>query len=245
MSDMGQAPNSYAETNDLTKDLVSNTIGVITQHIRENELSPGDRLPSESSVAKDLNVSRSVVREAFRSLAAMRLINLSTGRRATVANLDHGAMSLMIQHGVLTEQISVQQIYDVRRTIETRTVTLACLRRSDAEAKSILFHAEQMMALSHDASEVMEHDLAFHLEIAKASRNPVFTIIVGAFEGVSRESWPIGWKSRASEAQRTSMIQTHLDIADAIVAGDPTRAVEHLAVHFDASVKALLDAGLT
>jgi DNA-binding FadR family transcriptional regulator len=225
--------------------LVSETIGVITQHIRTHELGPGDRLPSENALATELNVSRSVVREAFRSLAAMRLINLSAGKRATVAQLDHGAMSLMIEHGVLTEQISVQQIYDVRRTIETRTVTLASLRRSEAEAKKIRVHANQMMENLDDAETVMEHDLAFHLAIAQASKNPVFAMIVGAFQGVSRQSWPIGWQIRNQQQLREASAQTHIDIADAIAIGDPQKAATLMKAHFDDSTKVLLDAGLT
>ena len=46
-------------------------------------------------------------------------------------------MSMVIEHGITTQQISVQQVYDVRRTIEMRTVALAALRRSDAEAAAI------------------------------------------------------------------------------------------------------------
>lgn len=241
---MGTRMQEIAETSGGT-DLVSNTIGVITQHIRTNELGPGDRLPSESNLAKELDVSRSVVREAFRSLAAMRLINLSAGKRATVANLDHGAMSLMIEHGVLTEQISVQQIYDVRRTIEMRTVTLASLRRTEAEAAVILDHANQMLACREDASQVMEHDLAFHVEIAKASRNPIFAMIVGAFQGVSRESWPIGWRNRVRPEQRMTMIRTHVNMAEAIATGDPEKANKLMAAHFDDSIKVLLDAGVS
>ena len=224
--------------------LVSNTIGVITQHIRMNELGPGDRLPSETNFAKELSVSRTVVREAFKSLAAMRLINLSAGKRATVAHLDHGAMSLMIELGVVTEQISVQQIYDVRRTIETRTVTLASLRRTEAEAQFIRHHAAQMLEHINDPDLVMEHDLAFHLEIAKASRNPVFAMIVGAFQGVSRQSWPVGWRSRSEASQRLAMTQIHIAIADAIATGDPQKANTLMTAHFDDSIKALLDAGL-
>ncbi|NRA87493.1 MAG: FadR family transcriptional regulator [Rhizobiales bacterium] len=225
-------------------DLVSKTIGVITQYIRKEALSPGDKLPSELNLAKELKVSRTVVREAFRSLAAIRLINLSAGKRATIAHLDHGAMSLMIEHGVLTEQISVQQIYDVRRTIEVRTVTLASLRRSEAEAKSIRYHAMQMMEHINAPDKAMEHDLAFHFEIAKASKNPVFAIIVGAFQGVSRQSWSIGWRNRTQHGQREEMIQTHIDIADAIVLGDPLKANELMSAHFDDSIKVLIDAGL-
>lgn len=225
--------------------LVSNTIGVITQHIRLNELGPGDRLPSETNLAKELSVSRTVVREAFKSLAAMRLINLSAGKRATVAHLDHGAMSLMIEHGVVTEQISVQQIYDVRRAIETRTVTLASLRRTEAEAQTILYHAAQMRTQVENPDLVMEHDLAFHLEIAKASRNPIFSMIVGAFQGVSRQSWSVGWRSRTEPSQRLAMAQTHVDIADAIATGDPQKANALMTTHFNDSIKALLDAGMS
>ena len=163
--------------------LVSNAIGAITAHIRMNELGPGDRLPSEAALSKELSVSRTVVREAFRSLAAMRLIDLSAGKRATVAQLDHGAMSLMIEHGIDTEQINVQQIYDVRRTIEVRTATLAALRRSNDEARLILAHAEAMRTNFDVSEKVMESDLAFHLEIARASKNPIFAMIVGAFQG--------------------------------------------------------------
>lgn len=225
--------------------MVSEAIGGITQHIRVHELGPGDRLPSEANFAKEMNVSRSVVREAYRSLAAMRIINLSPGKRATLAPLDHGAMSLMIEHGVLTEQISVQQIYHVRRTIETRTVTLASLRRTQAEAQAIRSHAALMMDHIDDAETVMEHDLAFHLAIAQAARNPVFAMIVGAFQGVSRQSWPIGWRIRTQAAQRIAHVQIHIDISDAIAVGDPQRAADLMQVHFDSSTKVLLDAGLT
>ena len=93
--------------------LVSTAIQAITQHIRSEGLAAGDPLPSEAAMTRQLNVSRTVVREAFRSLSAMRLIDMSAGRRATVAKLDTGAMSMVIEHGITTQQISVHQVYDV------------------------------------------------------------------------------------------------------------------------------------
>lgn len=225
--------------------LVGDAIGAITRHIRENDLMPGDRLPSEATLSKELNVSRTVVREAYRSLAAMRIIELATGKRATVSPIDHGAMSLIIEHGVHTDQINVQQIYDVRRTIETRIVTLASIRRSDAEAAEILAEAAAMRASIHDPDRLMEHDLAFHRALAKASKNPVFALIVGAFQGIARQTWPIGWKSRTTDEAREAMIATHEEIARAVAAGDPQKAVSAMAVHFDESVRALLSAGLS
>ena len=229
---------------DASPGLVSAAIQAITQHIRTEGLGPGDLLPSEADMTRRLNVSRTVVREALRSLSAMRLIDMSAGRRASVAKLDIGAMSMVIEHGVTTEQISVQQVYDVRRTIEMRTVALAALRRTDAEAAEIADRARLMRENCKKPEIVMEHDIAFHEAIAKASHNPVFALIVNAFSGVTRRTWVIGWRTRASEAEQLKMIEGHEDIARAIRDGDPRRAAEHMAEHFDKSVKALIDAGI-
>ncbi|MEQ1955883.1 FadR/GntR family transcriptional regulator [Mesorhizobium sp. CN2-181] len=224
--------------------LVSTAIQAITQHIRAENLGPGDLLPSEGDMTRRLNVSRTVVREAFRALSAMRLIDMNVGRRASVAKLDTGAMSMVIEHGVTTEQISVQQIYDVRRTIEMRTAALAALRRTDAEAAELEDRARQMRENHRMPAVVMEHDIAFHEMLAKASHNPVFSLIVNAFSGVTRRTWVIGWRSRASEEAQMEMIDGHMDIAAAVRAGDPRSATESMAKHFDKSLKALIEAGI-
>ena len=224
--------------------LVSAAIGAISAHIRAHDLMPGDRLPSEADLSRQLNVSRSVVREAFRSLAAIRIIDVAIGKRATVAQIDHGAMGLMMEHGLNTDQISVQQIYDVRRTIESRIATLASLRRTEGEAALILALAAQMRADRQDPALLMERDLAFHAALATACRNPVFQLIVGAFQGITRQTWPIGWKSRTSAVERDRMLAMHDDIAGAVAAGDPVAAATAMAVHFDESVRVLLAAGM-
>jgi DNA-binding FadR family transcriptional regulator len=225
--------------------LVSDAIGAIALRIRQDDLMPGDRLPSEAQLSKELNVSRTVVREAMRSLEAMRIVDLATGKRATVAHIDHGAMSIMIEHGVHTEQIGIQQIYDVRRTIETRIAPRAAIRRSDAEAAALVERAAAMRRLMADAPAMMEADLGFHATLARASRNPVFELIVGAFQGITRHTWPMGWKSRTTDEAREIMVATHEDIARAVAAGDPQGAAAAMAVHFDESVRALVSAGMS
>ena len=225
-------------------DFVGGAVTAIARFIRENDLKPGDRLPAEAKLSKDLQVSRTVIREALRSLAALRLVELGAGKRPTVAELDDASFSLTIEHGVVTDQIDIQQIYDARRTIEARTAALAALRRTEGEARAILGHAKAMEENFGNSDEVMEHDLAFHLAIAKASKNPVFALIIGAFQGVTRQTWPIGWKSRANDDERRAMNALHLDLAQAIAAGDPQSAADLMNRHFDQSIKALLNAGL-
>ncbi|MES3025759.1 MAG: FadR/GntR family transcriptional regulator [Pseudomonadota bacterium] len=227
------------------QDLVGAAVAAISRHIRSAELGPGDRLPSEADLGKSLGVSRTVVREALCSLSALRLVELKAGKRATVAGLEHDAISLMIGHGVHTEQISVHHIYDVRRCIETRTVVLAALRRSDAEAEQILECAHALRNSVSDPGLSMEHDLRMHQLIGQASRNPVFALIISAFTDVTRQTWPIGWRSHTSNAERAAMADLHVNIAQAIKDGDPAKAGELMGLHFDDSIKALAAAGIS
>ena len=225
-------------------DFVTGAIASITRLIRDKDMKPGDRLPAEAKLSEQLQVSRTVVREALRSLAALRLVDLGAGKRPTIAELDDASMALTIEHGVVTDQIDIQQIYDVRRTIEARTATLAALRRTELEAQLILGHAQAMEQAFGDPVAIMEHDLAFHAAIARASRNPVFALIIGAFQGVTRQTWPIGWKSRADDDERRAMNALHVALAQAIVDGDPEASARLMNRHFDQSIKALLTAGL-
>jgi DNA-binding FadR family transcriptional regulator len=224
--------------------LVSKVMHGIRQMIRAEGLKIGDSLPSETAIAERLGVSRAVVREAYRSMAALKLINIGIGRRARVSAVDHEVLALMIDHGVETNQITIQQILDVRRTIEMRTVALAAFRRNQREAREITALAAAMRADFHDTTKVMEHDIAFHETIAQASRNPMFALVVSSFHVVTRQTWHIGWKARVSDAERYEHVAVHEAIATAIETGDRTQAEAQMAAHFDNTVKLLLQSGI-
>jgi GntR family transcriptional regulator, transcriptional repressor for pyruvate dehydrogenase complex len=224
--------------------LVSKTVRAVHDLIHAEGLRTGEALPSETALALRFGVSRAVIREAFRSLAALKLIDLGTGRRARVAAPDGSVLALVLDHSVHIDQTSVQQILDVRRTIELRTVVLATLRRTDQEAASIAALAQAMDEDFHESARVMKHDIAFHEAIAVASKNPLFALIVGAFHVVTRQTWPIGWATRASDDDRRANVACHIEIARAITATDPRRAEKAMAEHFDNSVKVLLAAGI-
>jgi GntR family transcriptional regulator, transcriptional repressor for pyruvate dehydrogenase complex len=225
--------------------LVSQTMRVVNDHIRNTGLKLGNPIPSESAFAKQLGVSRAVVREAFRSLAAVGVIEIGNGRRARVGGIDETVLPIILNHAVLTDQVTILQIYDVRRTIEMRTVALAAMRRSPAEAAEISGLAASM---DHDfaiASAVMEHDISFHMSIARASKNPLFSLIVSSFRSVTHHTWHIGWSSRRTDEDRRGSVACHIRIAEAISRQDAKDAEDCMAEHFDNSVKTLLAAGVT
>jgi GntR family transcriptional repressor for pyruvate dehydrogenase complex len=216
----------------------------INEGIRRDRLQVGKPIPSEADLAEGLGVSRTVIREALHALSALGIVDLGNGRRPRVGAIDKEALGLVFDHAVHTDQATIQQIYDVRRTIEMRTVALAALRRLDLEAQGIADHAASMRRNVSRPEQAMEHDIAFHAAIAVASRNPLFALIVGSFGVITRQTWRIGWDSRRTDDQRLASVACHERIAAAISKRDASAAEAEMAAHFDDSVKALLAAGV-
>lgn len=225
--------------------LVTQAMTAISDHIRDEQLKLGVPIPSEAAFALQLGVSRAVVREAFRSLATVGVIKIGNGRRARVGGIDETVLPIILNHAVLTDQVSIQQIYDVRRTVEMRTVTLAALRRTPHEALEISGLAAAMDRDFDNPSEVKEHDIAFHEAISRASKNPLFTLLVSSFRVITQQTWHLAWNSRSSDAERRDSMACHMRIADAITRQDTKGAATFMAEHFDNSVKVLLAAGVT
>lgn len=234
-----------SKADDLSGGLVDRAIGDIRQYMRDHQLKPGDTLPSENALAKQLGVSRTVAREAFRALAALRILEVGNGRKARVAAPNADAFSMILDHTVYTKQLSIQQVLDVRRTIEQRTASLAALRRTDEEAKELLDIVARMFASLDMPDALMELDIRFHEVIAKASGNPLYSIIVNSFRVITRQTWHFGWRSRGTLENRQENIRCHERIAIAIMSQDPIRAEAAISDHFDSAVTVLLHAGIT
>ena len=82
--------------------LVGRVVSAVNERIRRDRLRIADPLPSEAAFATELGVSRTVVREAFRALAALGIIDLVNGRRARVAAIDADVLGLVLEHAVHT-----------------------------------------------------------------------------------------------------------------------------------------------
>lgn len=221
--------------------LVQKAVQAIRAHIRDHNMKVGDALPSEGSFASELGVSRAVMREAFGALAALNLIEVANGRRARVGAINGTAIGASLDHAVATHQISVAEVWDVRRTVETRIVALAAERRSDEEAAQIMALAHAMRNAADDMSEITRIDIAFHETIAKSARNGLFGQIVRSFAPLMEVAVPKAWETRATVEQREAIINRHEAIATAIKNRDAAAASAAMELHFDTSVGELLE----
>ena len=163
--------------------IIGNAVGEITRVVRGRISCPGTACrPRRRWPRICVCRARWCARRSTRS---RRCASSSCDRQARDSGADRPrAMSLVIERGVHTGQINIQQIYDVRRTMETQIVTLTTLRRTDEEAREILDEARAMRAGLADPEALMRHDLAFH----RHWRGPRRTQSSGSSSGPSRGS---------------------------------------------------------
>ncbi len=182
------------------------------------------------------------MREAFGALSALNLIEVANGRKARVAALDGSVIAASLDHAVTTAQVSVAQVWDVRRTLEVRTAALAAEHRSDAQAEELLAIVELMARDADEMERMARHDIAFHRVIAEASGNMLFGQIIASFAPLMEVAVPTAWRTRESEDQRRSVLDQHRDVARAIADRAPAKAQAAMEAHFDLSIGALLAA---
>jgi DNA-binding FadR family transcriptional regulator len=223
--------------------LAQGVVKAIMTYIRDNQLEVGAPILSEGEFSQQLGVSRTVVREAFKALAAMNVIEVSAGRRARVSAFDDSVMTLTLGHALRTKQVTVQQIWDVRRSIEMRSVALACMHRTDREAEQILALSRKMRETLDEIKAMTEHDIAFHVAIATATRNPLFPVLVASLTTAMRETNPIVWQVRTQQAEQLEVVDWHTTVAEAIRQRDPVAATQAMSRHFDEASLSLVNSG--
>jgi GntR family transcriptional repressor for pyruvate dehydrogenase complex len=212
----------------------------VVEHISRERLRVGDQLPSETRFVDTLGVSRPVVREAFGALAALNIVDTANGRRPRVSALNGSVLSISLDHAVRTEQISVRQVWETRRCLETETIALAAVRRTDVEAARMRDIARAMSEAERDSPELMGLDIALHKAIADASRNLLMAQIISSFEPLLESAVPAAWRVLRSDEQHREILDRHIEIADTITRRDPEAARAAMDGHFDAAIGARL-----
>ena len=157
---------------------------VVLQHIEaqlvSGELKPGDHLPAERTLAAELGVGRSSVREAIRVLEVLGLIRTQTGSGpqsgAIIIARPSGGMAALVRLQVAAHGFAVADVVKTRVVLESAVVEeLAATDAADRDARLSesrdLLDAMESAALSRD--EFLTLDQSFHRALAVASGNEV------------------------------------------------------------------------
>ncbi|CAN5305233.1 FadR/GntR family transcriptional regulator [soil metagenome] len=188
------------------------------------ELQPGDRLPPEATLLADYEVSRPVLREATRVLAAKGLL-ISKQRAGAIVRprnewhlLDPDVLYWLIQ--VKPPPEFVETLLTVRRVFEPAAAALAAKVASDESLRGIA-EAYAGMEAAVTAEDLLEPDLAFHRRIAEATGNEVLAYIGNMLSLALRES--IKLSSKVPNTHALSLPR-HKAILTALLARDPLAA---------------------
>ncbi|SKA93096.1 transcriptional regulator, GntR family [Caloramator quimbayensis] len=138
--------------------------------ILDGKLKKGDKLPSERDLAEQLNVSRTSVREALRSLEVIGLIECRQGEGNFVKERFENNLIEPLSIIFLLEDRNPIEILELRKIIEIETAYLAAKRITDEEIKDLKDIVERLKA-SKDEAESAKIDKEFHYRIAKSSGN--------------------------------------------------------------------------
>ncbi len=161
----------------------------IRQAILSGRFSPGQKLPSEETLAHEFHVSKTAVREALGQLVAEGLIEKRRGAMggSFVAQGDSERILEVVTDCYRLGGLTLEEVMQFRRLVEPVVAGLACENRT-AEDLDIL---EQNLAQSRQALSQgwvdREKQVAFHGLLAKAGHNRLLAASVSAAINISRE----------------------------------------------------------
>jgi len=140
--------------------------------IRSGEFPPGARLPAERDLAKQLGVSRPVVREAMIALEVAGLVEVRTGSGAYVREKPpDSATPLNAGH-------SPSDLLNARMLIEGEVAGLAAENATPADL-AVIAETIELMTREHDSGRPWHAaDLAFHVAVANATGNAALASVV-------------------------------------------------------------------
>jgi GntR family transcriptional repressor for pyruvate dehydrogenase complex len=146
--------------------------------IKHHELQPGDRLPPERELAKQLGISRPALRAGLGSLISMGVLQSRQGAGTFIVDgppaLDSEPLRLLAElHG-----FSYDHMFETRSILEVGAAGLAAERATGDQLATMAEEIAEMFAWLNDPQQFLVHDIAFHRAVAAASGNPTLATLV-------------------------------------------------------------------
>lgn len=206
MSDMNVVPVEH-------RSAAAHVRSQLIELIESRHFAVDDRLPSEAELAQSFGVSRSVIREALHSLNALGLTKSYAGKGTFVA-------ATQAQSQLLIGRYLPAQLKEVRRCLEVPAARLAAERRSQQDVDDLAALVDEFDKADDPAVRV-KIDARFHIAVAAATGNPLFSRLVADLRAVLQEQ---ALAMSAMPGRTVRARAEHRVIFEAIRDGDPDLA---------------------
>ncbi len=199
----------------------------------EGNLQPGDKLPPEREFAVILGISRTSLREAFKTLAAMGLVKIIHGKGVFVQQPNEAS-----ELGILTSLIlpsdpgAITDIFHIRMVIELLAIKWAVQRCAKTEMNKLLREIKDIQMAADNSKfsliKFYEHDYRFHMLLAEAAHSP---LLMSIMRDVMRYCAECRRKTLKKEYRPFSSIVEHSEIVEAIKRRDLQMARQAITRH--------------
>lgn len=208
----------------------SRVVNELERRILTGELPPGERLPTENELCAMLGVSRSVVRDAMRTLSARGLVTVQQGRGMTVAEPDSRAFGHALMVLLSRSELTMGDVVDARAVLETALASSAARTGTpdDWNALQASLTALGEAVEQERWADARQTHLDFHLGILKALHLPALELFLTPMT----EIIVVSSAPPRLDAKEDYEVESHFPVLDGLRAGDPEAAAAGMREHF-------------
>jgi DNA-binding FadR family transcriptional regulator len=215
-------------------------VAVLATEILKGVHKPDSNMPPEPALIERFQVSRTVMREVMKTLAAKGFVISKTRIGTRVLDpvnwnlFDADVLAWRVRIGL--DDAFLQSLTEIRRAVEPAAAALAAKRRTSADIAKLRAHVARMSATTHTRQSFAEADLEFHLAIGSASGNPLMRAIASVIEAALVASFSMSSPvDDAGDHEITA--NSHAAIVDAIEARDEAAAAAAMLRVIDIGVR--------
>jgi DNA-binding FadR family transcriptional regulator len=212
--------------------LYENAADQIQTLILRKKYKPGDRLPSERSMAEQFHISRHSLREALRILDVMGLIEIKVGDGIYVKEVNFlsyiESVNLSISSRLQMEKDSFIKLWEVRKILEVGMVDLSTRQITEPFLNSLWRCIEEMEKNIGSQDAFISFGIRFHRLIAEAGQNEILILIWDTLANLIRRSHDKIY--RISRSPKRSLV-AHKKIYFALKKRDVQKAMEAMRQH--------------
>lgn len=224
-----------------TKKIYEEIIDQVKSLIAEGILNPGDKLISEREMADRLKVGRSAVREAFRALEAMGVIEIRQGEGTFIKEVSTDSLAQTLALFLMTERDTTRELLELRKILEVEAAGLAAQRHTEEESRKMEEALEQMEKDIASGDLGQQADWHFHYAVAEASHNSLLVRLMDSIGDTIRRVL----RTARQELYRTPgtpqrLLGEHRAVFDAIRNSRDQEARRAMCEHLERVERALL-----
>jgi DNA-binding FadR family transcriptional regulator len=209
--------------------LLSHETGAaIRAFIVENQLKPGDPLPSEAELATLLDVGKTSVREGLRRLEAHGVVEVRRGKGLFVGTFSFGPLIEQLPYGLQADNVPLRQLLQTRRALEEGLISEVAKVITETDLQLLDDLVNQMRTHADHGRVPAEVDQAFHQALFAPLDNPFVLQLIDVFWSIFRKA-----ADHIVLDLRRPTADDHAAIVDALRSGDRAAMTKAVDRHFE------------